>query len=249
MGRHSRPRLHLRPPLSAAVPVVVRVAPMLLAAVAVSGASFAHTDQPDTSGVRSAPRDVAGAATPQGPSAAERAAEPTPHPQPVRERARLGGQRASRDAPRPALPGCPPEADLDHPNGQLPAHALCDLPGGATLRADAARAFVLLTARARRSLEARVCLSGGYRSYAAQAQLYASKPGLAAPPGSSNHGDGTALDLCGDAATEGTATHVWLDRAGSRFGWVHPAWARPGGSRPEPWHVEYIPDLDTSLGG
>jgi D-alanyl-D-alanine carboxypeptidase len=23
------------------------------------------------------------------------------------------------------------------------------------------------------------------------------------------------------------------------FDWFHPAWAEPGGSRPEPWHWEY----------
>lgn len=216
---------------------------MLVAALAVSGATF-HTAQPTTSNAASGRQAEQNAAAMVGPQAAQQANDPTPPPRPLRERFGQAQRRASRDAPRPVLPRCRADADQDHPNGQLPAHALCQLPGGATLRADAARAFALLSAHVRRTLGSAVCVGGGYRSYAAQAQLYAIKPGLAAPPGSSNHGQGTALDLCGTAATEGTAIHRWLDRAAARFGWVHPDWARPEGSRPEPWHVEYVPNLD-----
>jgi LAS superfamily LD-carboxypeptidase LdcB len=25
-----------------------------------------------------------------------------------------------------------------------------------------------------------------------------------------------------------------------QFGWVHPAWAQQGGSKPEPWHWEFV---------
>jgi len=31
----------------------------------------------------------------------------------------------------------------------------------------------------------------------------------------------------------------WLTANAGRFGWVHPPWAQPGGSKPEPWHWEY----------
>jgi LAS superfamily LD-carboxypeptidase LdcB len=37
----------------------------------------------------------------------------------------------------------------------------------------------------------------------------------------------------------GTATHDWLRRNSLRYGWFLPAWAMPGGSKPEPWHWEY----------
>ena len=40
-------------------------------------------------------------------------------------------------------------------------------------------------------------LSGGYRSPSAQSDIYARKPGLAAPPGSSYHQEGLAIDLPG----------------------------------------------------
>ncbi|HEX7099391.1 MAG TPA: M15 family metallopeptidase [Acidimicrobiia bacterium] len=62
-----------------------------------------------------------------------------------------------------------------------------------------------------------------------------------ARPGRSNHGWGRAIDFgngrrvlsCGDAA------FAWLQENASRFGWVHPSWARCGRSTQEPWHWEW----------
>lgn len=62
-----------------------------------------------------------------------------------------------------------------------------------------------------------------------------------ARPGRSNHGWGRAIDFgngrrvlsCGDAAFR------WLQENGSRFGWVHPGWARCGRATQEPWHWEW----------
>ncbi len=65
------------------------------------------------------------------------------------------------------------------------------------------------------------------------------KPRLAAVPGTSNHGRGLAVDLCGGAERFDGAAHRWLQANAGRFGWVHPAWARQGGRREEPWHWEY----------
>ncbi len=31
----------------------------------------------------------------------------------------------------------------------------------------------------------------------------------------------------------------WLTANASSYGWVHPGWAQPGGSKPEPWHWEF----------
>ena len=69
--------------------------------------------------------------------------------------------------------------------------------------------------------------------------LYATKPNLAARPGTSNHGWGTALDLCGGIQDFGTAEHEWMFLNAPLYGWFHPAWAQRGGSRPEPWHFEF----------
>ena len=75
--------------------------------------------------------------------------------------------------------------------------------------------------------------------YSEQVALYASKPNLAAVPGTSNHGLGVAVDLCGGIESFGTVQHQWLFTHAPLFGWFHPLWAEPTGSRPEPWHWEF----------
>jgi hypothetical protein len=65
--------------------------------------------------------------------------------------------------------------------------------------------------------------------------------GYAAVPGTSIHGWGRAVDFQ-DAAGELTfssAGYAWLKANAARFGFVHPDWAEPGGSSPEPWHWEH----------
>ena len=252
MGRHSRPSGR-RLVASRTLPVLAgHRFPLVLAAVALIAVTSTHSDIKAT--VPSPDAAPASASNGVGSDRGAGTPEPTAHPRPPAERQaavrELRTRRASRTRAHTLallhaqLPGCSSGVDEDHSNGHIPAHALCALPGGATLRADAARAMALLSSRARRDLGDGVCVGGGYRSYSDQAELYAAKPGLAAPPGSSNHGFGTAVDLCGDAGREGTVTHRWLDAAGQRFGWIHPDWAQPGGSRPEPWHLEYLPKLD-----
>ena len=62
---------------------------------------------------------------------------------------------------------------------------------------------------------------------------------LAAVPGTSNHGWGVAVDFACGAEQFGSAGYRWLKANGPKYGWTHPSWAEPGGSRPEPWHWEY----------
>jgi LAS superfamily LD-carboxypeptidase LdcB len=69
--------------------------------------------------------------------------------------------------------------------------------------------------------------------------VYLTKPTLAAVPGTSNHGWGVAIDLCGGIERFGTPEHEWLASHGPSYGWIHPTWAAENGSRPEPWHFEY----------
>lgn len=123
-------------------------------------------------------------------------------------------------------------------NGFLSAASLCPLDGapGHALRADAAAAFNRMTAAHGTPL----CVTDSYRSYARQVSVYARKPNLAAVPGTSRHGYGVALDLGCGVQRFGSAAYRWMKANGPRFGWVHPGWAEPGGSMPEPWHWEYV---------
>ncbi len=128
----------------------------------------------------------------------------------------------------------------NYPNGLIPAAALCALSvPGHMLRADAAQAYERLAAAYRQALGRSLCLSDSYRSYEAQVRVYGEKPSLAAVPGTSNHGWGLAVDLCGGLQSFGTPDQAWMRANAGRYGWYHPSWAEPGGSRPEPWHWEY----------
>jgi len=128
-------------------------------------------------------------------------------------------------------------------NGRIPASALCRAGGdGPLLQCGAARAYELMDAAFAATAGRQLCAGAGYRSYEEQARLYAAKPGLAAPPGSSNHGWGLAVDFCsagGGNLSFSSSDYRWLAENGSAYGWVNPPWARPGGGREEPWHWEY----------
>lgn len=126
-----------------------------------------------------------------------------------------------------------------YPNGLIPAAALCSLGGGNALRCDAALAYRALSAAFAAAFRQPLCLGNSYRTYDAQVQLYAAKPALAAVPGTSNHGWGLAVDLCGGASSFGTPEYAWLSANAPAFGWVNPPWAAPGHGREEPWHWEY----------
>ena len=155
-------------------------------------------------------------------------------------------QRVSRGGgARPQLPDwvkvCKPRDDAQaHPNGQLPAEELCGLPvNGHLLHPDAARDWWRLNDKYKARFGTGLCLTDSYRSYEAQSQLSASKPGLAAAPGTSNHGWGVAMDLCGGVENFDSTEHQWLRQHAAVFGWENPEWAHADGSKPEPWHWEY----------
>jgi len=138
-------------------------------------------------------------------------------------------------------PGVTKDSVLGFANGQIPATALCPLWGapGQLLRADAAPSFARMSKAYSQQFGRPICVTDSYRSYSQQVALYAAKPNLAAKPGTSNHGWGVALDLCGGVQSFGTIEHNWLFTHAPLFGWFHPAWAEPTGSRPEPWHWEF----------
>lgn len=164
------------------------------------------------------------------------------------ERSRERTSRPSRSQPRrvgwPAWLAACQTGGVDgatrHANGAVPESELCVLPAsGHRLHPDAARSWWRLNTAYAARFGRPLCLTDSYRSYEAQAALQAMKPGLAAPAGTSNHGWGVAMDLCGGVESFESAAHRWMVRHGPRFGWVNPTWARAGGARPEPWHWEY----------
>lgn len=131
---------------------------------------------------------------------------------------------------------CQGTSTAGYPNGFLPDTALCPLVvgNGHKLRADAAAAFNRMYAAGA------PCITDSYRSYAGQVDLYQRKPNLAAVPGTSNHGWGIAVDFGCGADSFDSPAYAWLKANAGAFGFAHPTWAEPGGSRPEPWHWEYI---------
>ncbi|RBY79287.1 hypothetical protein DQ239_06505 [Blastococcus sp. TF02-09] len=127
-----------------------------------------------------------------------------------------------------------------YPNGLIPPSAMCPLgAAGHSLRCDAAAAYRAMSAAYAGAFGGPLCLTDSYRTYAGQVRLYGEKPALAAVPGTSNHGWGLAVDLCGGVETFGTPQYAWMVANAGRFGFLHPSWADPGNGREEPWHWEY----------
>jgi hypothetical protein len=127
-----------------------------------------------------------------------------------------------------------------YPNGLIPPSAMCSLgTGNHQLRCDAAAAFRAMASAYAAFVGSALCVTDSYRTYAGQVRLYGEKPALAAVPGTSNHGWGLALDLCGGIQNFGTPQYGWMVANAGRFGFLHPTWADPGNGREEPWHWEY----------
>jgi hypothetical protein len=127
-----------------------------------------------------------------------------------------------------------------YPNGLVPPSAMCPLGlAGHVLRCDAAAAYRAMSAAFAGAFGIPICITDSYRTYASQVRLYGQKPALAAVPGTSNHGWGLAVDLCGGIERFDTPQYTWLKANAGRFGFLHPDWAEPGRGREEPWHWEY----------
>ncbi len=84
-----------------------------------------------------------------------------------------------------------------------------------------------------------LCVTDSYRSLPEQISIKGTRGRFAATPGTSRHGLGRALDLCGGVQDFSSPAHRWMLENGPLFGWFHPSWASAGGSLPEPWHFEY----------
>jgi len=143
-----------------------------------------------------------------------------------------------------------PTADGDGSNGHMPASQMCQVPWGTDqlgfaqyLRCDAADALTALNQAFRAQFGASIDLDLTYRSYDDQVAMKAAFGGLAAAPGTSSHGLGTALDVQEWVGTYGfgTARYDWLVANGPTYGWYAPARVRQGQPYAEYWHFEYGP--------
>lgn len=146
----------------------------------------------------------------------------------------------SAPLPTPSEAGATSGAWGGFANGQVPRDQLCAL-GVAShrLRCDAAAAYTAMSAAYQAAFGSPLCITDSYRSLDAQVDAHHRKPRITAIPGTSNHGWGLAVDLCGGINRFGTAQTAWMAANAARYGWLHPDWAQAGGSNPEPWHWEY----------
>ena len=131
-------------------------------------------------------------------------------------------------------------------NGFLPASDLETITPTCQMWIPAAPSLINLLAAAHSQgveLDPEQC----YRTYAQQVaeRTFWCSLGLcqfAAVPGTSLHGWGKAVDF---ADQNGTLTftstgYAWLKANAANYCFVHPAWAEPTGSAPEPWHWEWV---------
>jgi cell wall-associated NlpC family hydrolase len=150
-----------------------------------------------------------------------------------------GGDTGACGAALP-VPGPVSPAWGGYSNGQIPGDALCALGVARhALRCDAAASYVKMSAAFEATFGSPLCITDSYRSYASQVSAFHRKPGLAAVPGTSNHGWALAVDLCGGINVAGSPQWTWMTANAGRFGFVQPDWARPGSEKPEPWHWEF----------
>ena len=126
-------------------------------------------------------------------------------------------------------------------NGDLSGDQLQGLSWapGQSLSPAAAASLEKLNGAYRARFGSNLTVTGGYRSLAGQIKLKAQKPGLAAKPGTSNHGLGIAADLGGGIQRFGSEQHSWMVANAPTFGWRLPSWAQRNGAKPEPWHWEF----------
>ena len=157
--------------------------------------------------------------------------------QPSKARAPVGPSKAPGHS-HPSTPAKPVSGTASTPadlrrfgNGRIPASALTPIGiGSHRLFAPAAQAFKQMRAAAA-AQGIQIGVTDSYRDYATQVDLVRrkglySQGGLAATPGTSQHGWGMAVDV--DTNSRGTQ---WLRQNASRFGFS----TIPR----EPWHWQY----------
>ena len=128
-----------------------------------------------------------------------------------------------------------------HSNGEIPdseLQALSFSPGN-KMNKKAAAAMEEMNKAYKADNGSNLTINEAYRDCATQIR-YRKELGekaAPAPPCISNHGWGLAADI--EVGEFGSSTYNWLKANAHKYGYVHPAWAEPGGSKPEQWHWEY----------
>lgn len=161
-------------------------------------------------------------------------------PAPRRATARVATAASSKGA---AVTGVQQSATraaqrVPYRNGRIPSNALTNVGGGHKMYGDAAKAYTQMRDAARRA-GVNIKLTDSYRTYASQVDVAKRKGiygvrqpngklGLAARPGTSNHGLGKAVDVNLEASPGASR---WLRDNAARFGFK----TIPR----EPWHWEY----------
>ena len=151
--------------------------------------------------------------------------------------------QAAPVAPTGSVSGTSVVAWDSYENGKIPVTALCEISWQPEdhLRCDAAERFEALNVAYKAKWGTNLCVNDAYRSYEKQVALYNQLgPGVAAVPGTSNHGWGIAVDLGCGVGVFGHARHVWFAVNGPKFGFTQPEWALIGSSRAEAWHWQFF---------
>ncbi|WP_052367028.1 M15 family metallopeptidase [Paraoerskovia marina] len=162
---------------------------------------------------------------------------------------RSASTSASRSVEREILPGCDADVRPAGTNGNLSDHGLCDLwDDGDRLRSDAAVALAAMNEAFTAKFGRNICLVASYRTLSEQYTLAYTRAGFAARPGTSMHGWGLAIDLCGEE-TSNSEIYGWIRENSETYGWENPDWAQAGGSGAyEPWHFEFAAGV-AEMGG
>ena len=122
-----------------------------------------------------------------------------------------------------------------HSNGGIPDSELQTLSfsSGNKMNKKAAAAMEEMNKAYKADNGSDLIINEAYRDCATQIR-YSKELGsraAPAPPCVSNHGWGLAADI--EVGAFGSSTYNWLKANAHKYGYVHPAWAEPGGSNPE----------------
>lgn len=132
------------------------------------------------------------------------------------------------------------------PSGSIPtvfggSNKASSMGGPWNLTPQATSSLQALSAAYQKKFGTALVVNSGGRSYEQQKKAYdaylAGRGNLAAPPGTSVHESGRAVDLGGAILNSSSAQHRWLEQNAGAFGW---AWTGKNFSQVEPWHWEYV---------
>ena len=128
-----------------------------------------------------------------------------------------------------------------HSNGEIPDSELQALSfsSGNKMNKKAAAAMEEMNKAYKADNGSDLTINEAYRDCATQIR-YSKELGsraAPAPPCISNHGWGLAADI--NVGGFDSPAYKWLEANAHKYGYVNPPWAKPGGSKPEPWHWEY----------